>query len=116
MACLKLGFRPRSAQGSSRIESVKSQSAKWISCFKDPMRRGKSSNKKLEKESVRGGEDLWASGSGTPRRFPEHLVIMVNGLVGRYLPVKFSRFCVLRDSCENIIDMNPKLSELKRMS
>lgn len=44
------------------------------------MLRGKKS-KKVEAESVRGGEDLWAS-AAQQRGFPEHLVIMVNGLVG----------------------------------
>lgn len=82
MACLKLGFRPRSA-GGARMEGSRAEPAKWISGFKDPIRSGKSSRKKVEGESFRGGEDLWASDSTAPRRFPEHLVIMVNGLVGR---------------------------------
>lgn len=81
MACLKLGFRPRSAQG-PRIESSKAEPRRWISCFKDPMRKAKNGSKKVEVESVHSGEDLWASGSSSRRRFPEHLVIMVNGLVG----------------------------------
>lgn len=79
MARLKLGFRPRSAEG------LKTDSARWLSCFRDPMRKGgKSIDKRLETESVGGGEDLWASDSAAPRGkgFPEHLVIMVNGLVG----------------------------------
>lgn len=86
MACLQLGFRPISALG-SRIESSKAELRRLISSFKGPTGRAKNGSKKVEVESVGGSEDIWASGSGSSsqRRFPEHLVIMVNGLVGRYI-------------------------------
>ncbi|MQL82950.1 hypothetical protein Taro_015419 [Colocasia esculenta] len=42
-------------------------------------------SQKLQTESVTGGVDLWDASAATaaqPERFPEHLVIMVNGIVG----------------------------------
>lgn len=45
-------------------------------CFKDP------AGKNLKVEADSGGEDFFASAPRTP---PEHLVIMVNGLIGRFL-------------------------------
>ncbi|XP_038983813.1 putative lipase ROG1 isoform X2 [Phoenix dactylifera] len=78
MACAKQGFRPWSAQ-EPRKEGGKVDSFRWMSCFKDPMGKGK----KVEVETVRGGEDLWDVASTAERgSFPEHLVIMVNGLIG----------------------------------
>lgn len=42
--------------------------------------------KKAEVESIRGGEDLWDAASAAQQgSFPEHLVVMVNGLIGRLL-------------------------------
>lgn len=78
MACMKLGFRMWSAQ-ERRKEGGKADSVRWMRYFKDPMGKGK----KVEVENVRGGEDLWDAASTAERgSFPEHLVIMVNGLVG----------------------------------
>ncbi|XP_008805429.1 putative lipase ROG1 isoform X2 [Phoenix dactylifera] len=78
MAFVKLGFRQRSAQ-EPRREGGKADFVRWMSCFKDPMGKGK----KVEVEKVRGGEDLWDAAAMAERgSFPEHLVIMVNGLVG----------------------------------
>ncbi|KAG1326521.1 putative lipase ROG1 [Cocos nucifera] len=78
MACVKLGFRLWSPQEPTR-ESGKADSVRWKSCFKDPMGKGK----KVEVENVRGGEDLWdAAAMAEKGSFPEHLVVMVNGLVG----------------------------------
>ena len=109
MACLETGFRLRSARG-SRIESARAELKRWISCFKDPMRKGKSSNKKVETESCRGGEDLWASGSAAPGRFPEHLVIMVNGLGGRYFALILKFFFLPFSGSESfqMESLNPK--------
>ncbi|XP_010914117.1 uncharacterized protein [Elaeis guineensis] len=78
MTCMKLGFRLWSPQEPTR-ESGKADSVRWKSRFKDPMGKGK----KVAVENVRGGEDLWdAAAVAEQGSYPEHLVIMVNGLVG----------------------------------
>ena len=78
---MKLGFRLWSPQEPTR-ESGKADSVRWKSRFKDPMGKGK----KVAVENVRGGEDLWdAAAVAEQGSYPEHLVIMVNGLVGRYM-------------------------------
>ncbi|XP_029122115.1 putative lipase ROG1 isoform X2 [Elaeis guineensis] len=78
MACVKQGFRQRSAR-EPRKGGGKVDFFRWMSCFKDPMGKVK----KVEVETVHGGEDLWDVASTAERgSFPEHLVIMVNGLIG----------------------------------
>jgi hypothetical protein len=66
-------------------------SGRWASCFRPApgaVKEAKGKRPEVEKEPSRGGgEDVWsaeaeeevAQGGG----FPEHLVVMVNGLVGR---------------------------------
>ena len=48
----------------------------------------------VEVEPARGGgEDVWSAGADAEvaqaGAFPEHLVIMVNGLVGRWIRVRY---------------------------
>lgn len=77
---MRLGFRPRSATLEPTTEARKADSLRWIACFKEPVAKGK----KVEAEYVRGGEDLWDAASTSQQGgYPEHLVVMVNGLVGR---------------------------------
>ncbi|KAG0468411.1 hypothetical protein HPP92_017739 [Vanilla planifolia] len=76
MSCL--GFRPR-----ARSSSVSGGMAGWMNCARDPMKSME--KKKVVVETVPGGENLWAEGiqgSKLRKGFPEHLVIMVNGLIG----------------------------------
>ncbi|CAL9158999.1 unnamed protein product [Musa hybrid cultivar] len=76
---VKLGFRTRSAAQEQRTESGEMFSRRWMSCFRVCVGKGK----KAEVESIRGGEDLWDAASAAQQgSFPEHLVVMVNGLVG----------------------------------
>ncbi|THU47138.1 hypothetical protein C4D60_Mb09t12390 [Musa balbisiana] len=76
---VRLGFRPRSATLEPTTEARKADSLRWIACFKEPVAKGK----KVEAEYVRGGEDLWDAASASQQGgYPEHLVVMVNGLVG----------------------------------
>lgn len=75
MSCL--GMRP-----CARSTSAGGGAAGWMGCFRAPM---KITEKNDEVEIVRCSEDLWAKGiegSSARRGIPEHLVIMVNGLVG----------------------------------
>ncbi|XP_043711243.1 uncharacterized protein LOC122660129 [Telopea speciosissima] len=76
MSCMNLGFDSKTAHGERSIVGLV-QSMK-ISCFKERPRKGQ----KVELESVRGGEDVWDAASVEPKLFPEHLVIMVNGIIG----------------------------------
>eukprot|EP00262_Sarcandra_glabra_P010402 TRINITY_DN25680_c0_g1_i1.p1 TRINITY_DN25680_c0_g1~~TRINITY_DN25680_c0_g1_i1.p1 ORF type:complete len:403 (+),score=57.96 TRINITY_DN25680_c0_g1_i1:143-1351(+) len=72
MSCIILGFRSKSYRNSH------SDSVGRISCFNY---RSKG-EKKLEVETVHGdGEDLWGV-AAVEVKFPEHLVVMVNGIVG----------------------------------
>lgn len=74
MSCLWPRVRSTSAGG---------RAAGWMDCFQAPALK---TEKKDETAIVRRGEDLWAEGiEGTLARgeIPVHLVIMVNGLVGR---------------------------------
>lgn len=84
MACLKLGFRSRSSQKSIK-EADEPGPVWWRGWFK---MKKKTKGEIVEVESVRGGEDLWNAAAAAAAEdhgvFPEHLVIMVNGLVGRY--------------------------------
>ncbi|RRT84428.1 hypothetical protein B296_00002340 [Ensete ventricosum] len=76
---VKLGFWTRSASQDQRTESGEMDFPWWMSCFRVCVVKGK----KAEVESVRGGEDLWDAASAARQgSFPEHLVVMVNGLVG----------------------------------
>ncbi|CAL9136130.1 unnamed protein product [Musa textilis] len=76
---VRLGFRPRSATLEPTTEARKADSLRWMACFKEPVAK----RKKLEAEYVRGGEDLWDAASASQQGgYPEHLVVMVNGLVG----------------------------------
>ncbi|URE41411.1 Putative serine esterase (DUF676) [Musa troglodytarum] len=76
---VRLGFRPRSATLEPTTEARKADSLRWMACFKERVAK----RKKLEAEYVRGGEDLWDAASASQQGgYPEHLVVMVNGLVG----------------------------------
>lgn len=50
-------------------------------CFSGPRRKGQ----KVEVESADGGVDLFDKAAADAKVPPEHLVIMVNGIGGRYL-------------------------------
>ncbi|KAK6944248.1 protein of unknown function DUF676, lipase-like [Dillenia turbinata] len=54
-------------------------------CFKEPMKKGK----RVEVESVDGGEDVYDAAVAEGKVFPDHLVVMVNGLVGSAADWKF---------------------------
>ncbi|XP_042378834.1 putative lipase C4A8.10 isoform X1 [Zingiber officinale] len=84
----RLGLRRRSTRQEPGTVGEKAGSLRWMtSCFMDPASKGK----KMEAESVRGGEDLWDAESAAQQgRFPEHLVVMVNGLVGSAEDWKFA--------------------------
>lgn len=56
---------------------------KWIrrmsrGCFKVPPEKGQ----KVEIESDTGGEDYFDAAAVTAKKYPEHLVVMVNGIIG----------------------------------
>jgi hypothetical protein len=85
VARLRLAFRSPAPAASG--------GARWIGCFRPAppaaVKEAKGKRPEVEKEPARGGgEDVWsaqaeaevAQGGG----FPEHLVVMVNGLVGRW--------------------------------
>ncbi|KAG6511743.1 hypothetical protein ZIOFF_029820 [Zingiber officinale] len=90
----RLGLRRRSTRQEPGTVGEKAGSLRWMtSCFMDPASKGK----KMEAESVRGGEDLWDAESAAQQgRFPEHLVVMVNGLVGRLVTKSCLVGCVLK--------------------
>ncbi|KAJ4957820.1 hypothetical protein NE237_024931 [Protea cynaroides] len=76
MSCMNLGFHSKTTHGeTSKVGLVQSMK---IICFKERPRKGQ----KVEVESVRGGEEIWDAASAEPKLFPEHLVIMVNGIIG----------------------------------
>ncbi|XP_077238280.1 putative lipase ROG1 [Tasmannia lanceolata] len=80
IAFTNLGFGLRSSYQDPKQSSEGSRMdfARWIGCFNDPrVKKGR----KLEVDSVPGGEDVWDSKSSEPK-FPEHLVVMVNGIIG----------------------------------
>ncbi|KAF3339255.1 lipase ROG1 [Carex littledalei] len=67
--------------------------SRWVCCFWSPVVKQKEKVKEKEKEKEKylaveptrgGGEDIWSAKSEAAEqgRFPEHLIIMVNGLVG----------------------------------
>ncbi|KAI0512447.1 hypothetical protein KFK09_013086 [Dendrobium nobile] len=75
MSCPEL--RPR-----ARSTSADGVAAKWMGCFRSPMMK---TENKGDVVIVQRSEDLGAEGmegSSTRRGIPEHLVVMVNGLVG----------------------------------
>ena len=48
-------------------------------CFRNSFKKGQ----KVEIESVNYGEDVFDAASAKAKLQPEHLVVMVNGLIGR---------------------------------
>ncbi|KAL4182107.1 hypothetical protein AMTRI_Chr12g240890 [Amborella trichopoda] len=97
MACINLSNRKSS--GPSHV-SLFSGFRKWkllqkINLFSRVKRNSASSNeqpvkgREHEVESVEGGEDMWDSASAAVK-FPEHLIIMVNGIVGSAEDWKFA--------------------------
>lgn len=48
-------------------------------CFSNGLKKGQ----KVEVENVNGGEDIFDAASAEAEVQPQHLVVMVNGLVGR---------------------------------
>uniref|UniRef100_A0A0E0EM50 DUF676 domain-containing protein n=2 Tax=Oryza meridionalis TaxID=40149 RepID=A0A0E0EM50_9ORYZ len=88
--------------------------ARWIGCFRPApappaaVKEAKGKRPEVEKEPARGGgEDVWsaqaeaevAQGGG----FPEHLVVMVNGLVGSADDWKFAAEQFVRRMPEKVI-------------
>lgn len=70
--------------------SQQTERSRWVCCFWSPVVKHMEKLKEIEKylavEPTRGGgEDIWSAKSKAAEqgRFPEHLIIMVNGLVGR---------------------------------
>uniref|UniRef100_A0A1D1Z3C5 Putative lipase YOR059C n=1 Tax=Anthurium amnicola TaxID=1678845 RepID=A0A1D1Z3C5_9ARAE len=81
--CVQLGFRKASsAQGLLSSDGGGKADFVWLmGCSSGSVKKGL----KLEAKSVRGGVDLWeatAAATARPEQYPEHLVVMVNGLVG----------------------------------
>lgn len=80
MACIKLGFKSTSHR-EQKSESESRRMDAIMGCFKDQKR--KETKKKVEVESVLGGEDVWdAASASASAKYPEHLVVMVNGIIG----------------------------------
>ncbi|KAJ0985001.1 hypothetical protein J5N97_003357 [Dioscorea zingiberensis] len=77
MDWLNLRFFSRSAHKS---KSDKPDTIGWGGWFKEKSKKGE--KVEVEVESVRGGEDLWSAATEDCGVFPEHLVVMVHGLVG----------------------------------
>ena len=82
MVCVKLGFGLRSNQKQEFSAESRSMSV-VLGCFKQRKSR---KLKNVEVESFEGGEDVWDSASASADakyKYPEHLVVMVNGIIGR---------------------------------
>ncbi|GJN16087.1 hypothetical protein PR202_gb03039 [Eleusine coracana subsp. coracana] len=112
-ARLRLVLRPSPA-----AESSASSSGRWMGCFRPApapataavgaVKEAKGKRLEIEKEPARGGgEDVWsaeaeeevAQGGG----FPEHLVVMVNGLVGSADDWKFAAEQFVRRMPDKVI-------------
>ncbi|GJN03658.1 hypothetical protein PR202_ga21128 [Eleusine coracana subsp. coracana] len=112
-AKLRLVLRPAPA-----AESSGSSSGRWMGCFRPApspataavgaVKEAKGKRLEIEKEPARGGgEDVWsaeaeeevAQGGG----FPEHLVVMVNGLVGSADDWKFAAEQFVRRMPDKVI-------------
>nr|BAD09437.1 unknown protein [Oryza sativa Japonica Group]BAD09820.1 unknown protein [Oryza sativa Japonica Group] len=104
VARLRLAFRSPAPAASG--------GARWIGCFRPAppaaVKEAKGKRPEVEKEPARGGgEDVWsaqaeaevAQGGG----FPEHLVVMVNGLVGSADDWKFAAEQFVRRMPEKVI-------------
>ncbi|XP_068652556.1 putative lipase ROG1 isoform X2 [Aristolochia californica] len=78
MPCCKLDFGSRSGR-QRKLASRKGpiDFVHRMGCFRDPTT---GDGQRMEIESVQGGEDMWASSAQA--KFPDHLVVMVNGIVG----------------------------------
>ncbi|KAK9275146.1 hypothetical protein L1049_022405 [Liquidambar formosana] len=82
--CFYLGFRSKFEAGGKFARSVDWSRMELLrrmvsgGCFKEPPRKGP----KVEVESVSGGEDLFDAAAAEATLRPEHLVVMVNGIVG----------------------------------
>lgn len=86
-------------------ESSGGSSGTWMSCFRPApspataaaagaVKEAKGKRPEVEKEPARGGgEDVWSAEAeeelSQGGAFPEHLVVMVNGLVGRWIRVPY---------------------------
>ncbi|KAL5231215.1 hypothetical protein ABZP36_029991 [Zizania latifolia] len=113
VALLRLALRSPAAAASS------GGSASWMGCFRPAPApamvavavkeaKGKGKQPEVEKEPARGGgEDVWSAqaeaaveqGGG----FPEHLVVMVNGLVGSADDWKFAAEQFVRRMPDKVI-------------
>lgn len=83
MVCFKLGFGLRSQKNKKLSGESRDSRPRDVvmGCFNH--RRSKAP-KNVEVESVQGGEDVWDSASTlADAKYPEHLVVMVNGIIGR---------------------------------
>uniref|UniRef100_A0A1D1YDE0 Putative lipase ROG1 n=1 Tax=Anthurium amnicola TaxID=1678845 RepID=A0A1D1YDE0_9ARAE len=81
MGCVKFGSVKWSSGEGRPAEGGRVGSARMLGCFRPALKKVR----KLETESVTGGVDLWDASAATanpPERFPEHLIVMVNGIVG----------------------------------
>jgi len=95
--------------------AARSGGERWMGCFRPATapataaaavkeaKKGKRPEVEVEVEvepARGGGEDVWSAGADAEvaqgGAFPEHLVIMVNGLVGRWIRVRFVVVCPLR--------------------
>lgn len=82
--------------------AARSGSERWMGCFRPApslataaaVKEAKGKRPEVEVEPARGGgEDVWSADADAEvaqgGAFPEHLVIMVNGLVGRWIRVRY---------------------------
>lgn len=83
MVCFNLGFRPRHNRTGVRQLSLGGSTGEmelfrsWGCYF-----GGARLTQKVEVEAVNGGEDVFDTGSAAAKVPPDHLVIMVNGIIG----------------------------------
>ncbi|XP_010265379.1 PREDICTED: uncharacterized protein LOC104603138 isoform X2 [Nelumbo nucifera] len=94
MSWIRLGFHTKSREGTLSGGGSRTDRAPGMSllCFKGRPKKGQ----KVEVESVQGGEDVWDAASAEANSYPEHLVVMVNGIIGsaedwRYAAEQFVR-------------------------
>jgi hypothetical protein len=82
--------------------AARSGSERWMGCLRPApspataaaVKEAKGKRPEVEVEPAHGGgEDVWSAGADAEvaqgGAFPEHLVIMVNGLVGRWIRVRY---------------------------
>ncbi|XP_006660175.2 uncharacterized protein LOC102711177 [Oryza brachyantha] len=110
VARLRLAFRSPASGGGGGV------SARWTGCFRPApapasaaaVKEAKGKRPEVEEEPARGGgEDVWSAQAEAEvaqgGEFPEHLVVMVNGLVGSADDWKFAAEQFVRRMPEKVI-------------